>query len=61
MATAVLNPDESIAVVVFNPENEARSIQLHLGEKSTAFSIAPRAIQTLVIAASDRTAIDSPT
>jgi glucosylceramidase len=60
-ATAVLNPDESIAVVVFNPGEEERSIHLHLGEKSTAFSIAPRAIQTLVISASDRTAAVSPT
>lgn len=61
MATAVLNPDGSIAVVIFNPENEERAMQVHLGEKSTAFSIAPQAIQTLVIAASDRNAINSPT
>lgn len=49
MATAAQNPDGSIAVVVFNPEAEPRGVSLQLGDQSLDFSIAAKAVQTLVI------------
>ncbi|MEM6723373.1 MAG: glycoside hydrolase family 30 protein [Bacteroidota bacterium] len=49
MVTAAENPDGSIAAVVFNPGEESRTIQLQLNERSTSFSISPKAIQTIVI------------
>jgi glucosylceramidase len=47
--TAVKNPDGSIAVVLFNPTEETKGIQIALRSKSTAFAISGKAIQTLVI------------
>jgi glucosylceramidase len=61
MATAVQNPDESIAVVLFNPNEEEQSLSLHLGEKSTQVHIGPQAIQTIIISGSDRNISDSQT
>jgi len=47
--TAVENTDGSIAVVIFNPKNEKKSIKLKMKEKYKEFSISEKAIQTLVI------------
>ena len=49
-ATAALNPDGSIAVVVFNETEESKSFSLQLGDASTSISINPKAIQTIMIA-----------
>ncbi len=49
MVTAAQNPDETIAVVIFNPDSEARNITLTLDDKSTDISINAQAIQTVVI------------
>ncbi len=50
MVTAAKNPDGSIAVVVFNPTEEAKQFSLALGEKSKDISINAQAIQTIVLA-----------
>jgi glucosylceramidase len=47
--TAVENPDGSIAVVVFNPNEKAKGIKLTLNGKSLEFSISAKALQTIVI------------
>lgn len=47
--TAVYNPDNSIAVVVFNPTEESKSFTLQHGELSKEVSISKQAIQTLVL------------
>jgi len=49
MATAFSNPDESIAVVVFNEGNESKSFSIKNGEKVLQVSIPAQAIQTIVI------------
>jgi len=49
MVTAAKNPDNSIAVVVFNEGNEAKNINLSLGENSVNIQISGQAIQTIVI------------
>lgn len=49
LVTAVQNPDESIVVVVFNPNETVKGIRLSLQEKSIDFAISGKAIQTLVI------------
>ena len=49
MITAAQNPDGTIAVVVFNQENEAKDFQLNLGEQSIDLSIDGQAIQTIII------------
>lgn len=49
MVTAAENPDGSISAVILNQGKEAKSFKLTLGEKSTALSIPPQAIQTVVI------------
>src|SRR5690606_29822392 len=49
MITAARNPDGSIAVIVFNPEEETKCIQLNLNEKSVEFAISGKAIQTILI------------
>ncbi len=48
--TAALNPDGSIAVVVFNPTENARHFSLSLGERSADLTINQKAIQTIIIA-----------
>jgi len=50
MVTAAQNPDGTIAVVLFNPEENSKSITLNLNGTSTEFSISGKAIQTVVIA-----------
>jgi len=49
MVTAARNPDGSIAVIVFNPEEETKGIQLNLNEKSFELAISGKAIQTILI------------
>ncbi len=49
MVTAAQNPDRSIAVVVFNPSEEARSFHLSLADERKLMSISPQAIQTILI------------
>ena len=49
MVTTARNPDGSIAVIVFNPDKEARGIHLSLDEKSVEFAINGKAIQTILI------------
>jgi glucosylceramidase len=49
MVTAAQNPDGSIAVVIFNPGESVKGINLSLGERSSHFTISARAIQTVVI------------
>ncbi|PKP52649.1 MAG: glycosyl hydrolase family 30 [Bacteroidetes bacterium HGW-Bacteroidetes-1] len=49
MVTATQNPDGSIAVVIFNPNEEAKRIRLSLKEKSVEFSINETSIQTILI------------
>jgi glucosylceramidase len=47
--TAAKNPDGSIAVVLFNPEDSAREVSISLNGTIASFTIAPKAIQTMVI------------
>jgi glucosylceramidase len=47
--TAAENPDGSIAVVVFNPNDGERAIRLALEEKEAKFKIQGKAIQTILI------------
>ncbi|MCB0584886.1 MAG: glycoside hydrolase family 30 protein [Phaeodactylibacter sp.] len=49
MVAAAQNPDGSIAVVVFNPGESAKGINLSSGEGSINISISAQAIQTIVI------------
>jgi glucosylceramidase len=50
MVTAAENPDGSIAVVIFNPQENPESIRVLLHSKSIEFNIREKAIQTLLIA-----------
>ena len=47
--TAAQNPDESIAVVVFNEGNTLKTFELSLGETSKLITIQPQAIQSIII------------
>jgi len=49
MISAATNPDESIAVVLFNEEDQERDFNLILGEKKIALHIQGQAIQTILI------------
>jgi len=49
MVTAVKNPDGSYAVIVFNPESEAKNFMLSLNEKTTEIQISAQAIQTILV------------
>ncbi len=49
MVTAAQNPDGSFVVVVFNPTDTAKGIELSLGEENTTFAIQANALQTIVI------------
>ncbi|MBT4960788.1 MAG: glycosyl hydrolase family 30, partial [Flavobacteriaceae bacterium] len=49
MVTAALNPDNSIAVVLFNEGNDNKSFNLKLNNFSETISISPQAIQTIII------------
>jgi glucosylceramidase len=47
--TAVKNPDGSIAVAVFNPNNDTYTIEFKLKNKTKMLSISPKALQTIII------------
>jgi len=49
LVTAAKNPDGSIAVVVFNPTEQAKDLSIALGNQSAPLSIGKQAIQTIVI------------
>ncbi|MEQ1747582.1 MAG: glycoside hydrolase family 30 protein [Saprospiraceae bacterium] len=50
-ATAVKNPDGSIAVILFNPTEQPKGVKLKLSSAAVEFTISGKAIQTLVIPA----------
>lgn len=47
--TAAQNPDDSIAVVVFNPTMDEKAFNLTLGDKNQVINISAQAIQTIMI------------
>jgi len=49
MVTAAHNPDGTIAVVIFNPDEEAKEIGLSIKDRTFSFAIRGKAIQTIVI------------
>ncbi|MEL6558148.1 MAG: glycoside hydrolase family 30 protein [Bacteroidota bacterium] len=49
MVTAATNPDGSIAVVVFNEDDEAKQFSLVMGEQKASVTIDAKAIQTILI------------
>ncbi|HRY99650.1 MAG TPA: glycoside hydrolase family 30 beta sandwich domain-containing protein, partial [Bacteroidales bacterium] len=51
MITAARNPDGSVAVVVFNPEDKEKGIRLGMGGKTFTFSISAKALSTVLIPA----------
>lgn len=48
MAVAVINPDNTRAMVVFNPTHQAQTYQIKVDGKSQTLQISPAAIQTIV-------------
>jgi len=48
-ATAVLNPDDTIAVIVFNPTEKAKVFDIKLEGYSKSMKISPQALQTIII------------
>lgn len=49
MVTAAQNPDSTIAVVIFNPDDNGKSLSIRVHELSKNITIGPKAIQTLLI------------
>ncbi|WP_298225203.1 glycoside hydrolase family 30 protein [Flavobacterium sp.] len=49
MATAVKNPDGSIAIAIFNPTETIQSIQINLNHQKKNISINAKALQTVLI------------
>lgn len=49
MATAVLNPDGTIAIVIFNPTDKKQQIEINFNNQKQYSSISGQALQTLVI------------
>jgi glucosylceramidase len=49
MATAVKNPDGTIAVVVFNPTSDKHNLEIKLNNKIKIISIDAKALQTVII------------
>jgi glucosylceramidase len=49
MVTAALNPDGSIAVVVFNQDSESKNFNLSLNESAIDIKISGQAIHTIII------------
>ena len=49
IATGVKNPDGSIAIVVFNPTDEPRSIEIIINKINKNISISAKALQTVLI------------
>jgi len=49
MATAVKNPDGTTAVVIFNPTDQEKAIEINQNNKKATISINAKALQTIVI------------
>lgn len=49
MATAVKNPDGTIALVIFNPTDTLQTLEINLNQQKKNISINARALQTVVI------------
>jgi len=49
MVTAAKNADNSIAVVLFNENEQVKNINLSLGESNVTIQINGQAIQTVII------------
>ena len=49
MVAAAQNPDNTIAIVVFNPTEKAKHFSLSLAENSVNLEISAQAIQTIVV------------
>ena len=49
LVTSAINPDGSIAVVIFNEGMKAKNFSLKLNDKSVDLSISPQAIQTIML------------
>jgi glucosylceramidase len=49
LATAVQNPDGSIAVVIFNPTEIEQSIEININNDKKNISISAKALQTVVL------------
>ena len=49
IATAVKNPDGTIAVVVFNPTSDKHTLEIKLNNKIKIISISSKALQTIII------------
>jgi len=58
MVTAAKNPDNSIAVVVFNENKEAKNLTLSLEQKQVNLKINAQAIQTIMISKSQKQTIN---
>ena len=58
MVTAAKNPDNSIAVVVFNENKEAKNLTLSLEQKQVNLKINAQAIQTIMIPKSQKQTIN---
>lgn len=48
-ATAVQNPDNSIALVIFNPTEQFQSLEININNDKSTISIPAKALQTVVI------------
>jgi glucosylceramidase len=53
MVTAIQNPDGGVVLIVFNQTEQAKEIELTLGEGTTEFSISSKAIQTILLSNSN--------
>ena len=51
MMTAAQNPDGSIALVILNMKEEAKTIKISLGERSVEVQISAQALQTVIVPA----------
>jgi glucosylceramidase len=49
MATAVTNPDGTIALVVFNPTSSKHTLQINVNNQSKLISINSKALQTVIV------------
>ncbi len=49
VATAVKNPDKTIAVVIFNPISAKHTVEINLHKNIQLISISPNALQTIIV------------
>lgn len=49
LATAVQNPDSSVAVVLLNQSTQPKEVTLSIGDKTAAISIDSKALQTIIV------------